>query len=217
MYLSYHSLADKVWYLCLGNIDYYGNTLAQIEFHKIEPLWYMPSRYFSFTKMLGKETIKFIFLDGKFIYKDPDQLIWFVEEITRSGDADWVFVVCHYPIYSAGWNFIHKHSMYIRRVLQPYLEKQRVALFINGHDHNLQHVFKEGDHCDYVTSGGGHDFREQDAKATQKLQELGITMQYFGGGQGFVGMKIQGEQVTVTYIREDGTVEYEFQKRNPRA
>ncbi len=148
---------------------------------------------------------------------DPNQIIWFVKELIKSNDADWVIVVCHHPIYSAGKNGIRNRTLWLRRVVQPYLEKYKVALFFNGHDHSLQHTYKEGDHCDYVTSGGGHDFDDKVEIAIHELNKQGVTVKYVGRGHGFVGMKIRGDQVTVSYIREDGTVEYEFQKRNPRA
>lgn len=47
--------------------------------------------------------------------------------------------------------------------LKPLLEANNVALYLNGHDHNLQHLAQNG--VDYVVSGAGHELAHKQENA----------------------------------------------------
>jgi tartrate-resistant acid phosphatase type 5 len=79
---------------------------------------------------------------------------WIENELANS-NADYIFVVGHYPIYTnAGISFKCLESR-----LDPLLRKYRVNAYLSGHDHNLQHFFDDGkdsgSQMRYIISGAG--------------------------------------------------------------
>lgn len=73
------------------------------------------------------------------VYLGPNnerQDLW-LEDTLRKSTADWLFVCGHHPVYSIG-----RHGPTPRLVnqLRPLLEKYKVAAYLCGHDHNLQHI-----------------------------------------------------------------------------
>ncbi|VDD94633.1 unnamed protein product [Enterobius vermicularis] len=92
--------------------------------------------FFGFFKMLFSKT-----------NTDPHQpknvtlaehyLQW-IEHQLNSSKADYLFVVGHYPIYSAS---SHGSSSCLIKKLNPLLQKYNVTSYFSGHDHNLQASF----------------------------------------------------------------------------
>lgn len=108
------------WYVTLGNHDCKTNSDAEIAYTKISQRWYLPSRYFSVKKQIGKDTSKtaeIFFLDTnsfqKDYYADEDygpmvktqdtaaQKAWLINGLKNS-TATWKCVAGHHPLYSAG-------------------------------------------------------------------------------------------------------------------
>jgi tartrate-resistant acid phosphatase type 5 len=164
------------WRAALGNHDYHGNTQAQLDYAKTSSRWRMPGRWYSFTETApdGATAEVFVLDTSPLIsdyYKDgavkvkvagqdtAAQLAWFKAAIARS-TADWKLVVGHHPIYSG-----NKHgaesggSPDLVAKLDPILQRHRVPLYLNGHDHDLQHIARGATH--YVCTGAGSKTRKQ--------------------------------------------------------
>ena len=82
-----------------------------------------------------------------------EQLNWLEKRLSAS-NADWKIVIGHHPVFSGG-----KHGNTRRLVdrVKPLLDRFGVQAYINGHDHDLQHVVV--DHVSYITCGAGCEAR----------------------------------------------------------
>ena len=67
--MPYSILPDDKWYMCLGNHDYgyklklrgfKDNSKNQVKYTKHSKKWYMPNKYYSFTK----GPVEFFYLDS---------------------------------------------------------------------------------------------------------------------------------------------------------
>jgi tartrate-resistant acid phosphatase type 5 len=127
----------------LGNHDYYGRVQAQLDYQSPSNTWRFPSRQYQFRT----GSAEFFALDT--MDNSPEQIRWFADVFARS-TARWKIVYGHHPIYSAGK---HGGSKYLERELLP-LIRGRSALYIAGHDHDMQHL-KPEDGTHFIVSGGG--------------------------------------------------------------
>ena len=73
-----------------------------------------------------------------------------LEQALGASTAPWKIVVGHHPIFSGG---PHWGAPELLRLVKPMLDRHRVAAYLGGHDHNMQHVVKDNVH--YVTCGTG--------------------------------------------------------------
>jgi tartrate-resistant acid phosphatase type 5 len=124
----------------------------------------MPGRFYWQDKRLSDGTAAhFFFLDttpivaeksliGRFCPSDYDDLqIQWLEQALAASNAHWKIVVGHHPVFSGGER--HGSTPELMRVVQPLLDRYSVKAYLNGHDHNLQHIIVNGIH--YLTSGAG--------------------------------------------------------------
>jgi len=82
---------------------------------------------------------------------DQEQLDWIKSTLSAS-TADWKIVFGHFPIYSATTGE-HGDTKKLIKILLPVLKDNGADLYFNGHDHILQHIFKDGIH--FFGSGAG--------------------------------------------------------------
>lgn len=161
------------WHVVLGNHDHWGSIDAQIAYTATSPRWRMPARYFSWSDHLPDGgVVDVFFIDTDPVYEGThgfkttfiplesfvvEQFAWLERELAASR-ADWKIVVGHHPVFSGG---VHGASWGLIRHLKPMLEEYGVRIYLNGHDHDLQHIVVDGVH--YLTSGGGAEPREVEA------------------------------------------------------
>lgn len=159
------------WYPILGNHDYHGNVIAQVErsYTQGEHIWKMPSTYYTMNyKVPGGGIMSIVYIDTclldpyqrdtsniledeNFEYRRSAHLAWIDEQLeSLSSTATWLIVAGHYPIISIGE---HGDDQYLIDDLLPLLLKHNVHAYINGHDHMHQHVYKDGLH--HITAGNG--------------------------------------------------------------
>ncbi len=153
------------WYVALGNHDYRGSVQAQIDYSATSPRWRMPARSFTVVEPHGGPPLLELFvLDTnpflgayrsffsmtKVSGQDPARIRAWLEKELAASTAPWKIVVGHHTIYSCG---AHGDTPELAREIVPLLERYRVPLYVNGHDHSLQHLVVGGIH--YVTSGAG--------------------------------------------------------------
>jgi tartrate-resistant acid phosphatase type 5 len=161
------------WHVVLGNHDHEGSIEAQIAYTATSSRWRMPARYFSWSEILPDGGLAdFFFIDTTPVYDGThgfrtifqpledfvaEQFAWLEGELATSR-ADWKIVVGHHPLFSGG---VHGASWGLIRYLKPMMEKHGVRIYLNGHDHDLEHIAVGGIH--YLTCGGGAEPREIEA------------------------------------------------------
>lgn len=168
------------WYAALGNHDYRGVAQAQIDYSKISHRWRMPERYYQVSgSAIGTDLVDLFVIDtaplvdgGNYDeilqqaarghlerHDGADQIAW-LERALSASRAPWKIVMGHHPVYSGG----HGDSPDLVERLAPLLEAYGVQLYINGHDHSLQHI--QRGRVDYVCSGSGADAGDKVASVT---------------------------------------------------
>lgn len=161
------------WYAVLGNHDYRGVPQAQIDYAAKSPRWKMPSRYYKVPGAeIGAPDIDLFVIDSSpLVHKYRDkvdapiaqnvksqdiaaQLAWLDHELGRS-TAAWKLVFGHHTIRSGGSG--HGETPELVELVRPLLERHGVQAYINGHDHDLQHI-SDGN-VDYICCGAGSEVR----------------------------------------------------------
>lgn len=161
------------WYVALGNHDYRGVPQAQIDYATISRRWIMPSRYYKVSgSRIGAPHLDLFVIDtsplvhkyrkdvhstiaGNVASQDvPAQLRWLDEQLSGS-TAPWKLVLGHHTIYSGGSG--HGDTPETTELIEPLLLKHGVQAYINGHDHDLQHIRRGG--VDYLCCGAGSEVR----------------------------------------------------------
>jgi len=153
-----HKWFKKPWYVIAGNHDYEASIKAQIAYTKLSKRWKFKSKYY----VVHEKDIDIFMIDTtplsgnaaelkkEFGIKkyDMKQVAWLGAQLKKS-KAKWKVVVGHHPIRLAqqGGNYqLQKH-------VEPLFKKYKVAAYIAGHMHNMQHVTFQGMH--YITIGNG--------------------------------------------------------------
>jgi len=146
------------WYISLGNHDHRGNVDAQIERSKVSHRWYLPARWYSEVFCFNGQRIHMMVLDSdKKLWKV--QMQWAVAQFEET-KSDWRIVVNHNPLYSAAQRPLTGNT---RRLLEPFLAKYKVHLYLNGHMHLMEVYrslrgsvgytgFTTGSFCDLYTT-----------------------------------------------------------------
>ena len=150
----YSQFLQHPWYVALGNHDHRGSIQAQVDYTAHSSRWRMPSRYFAFSQPAAD----FFVLDTSEL--DATQLAWLDAELGTSTAAI-KFVVGHHPIYSASRERNDPETAALRLHVLPMLQRHGVLAYMNGHDHNLQHlrVVEEGGGVHLLCSGAGSSAR----------------------------------------------------------
>lgn len=161
------------WYVALGNHDYRGVPQAQIDYAAGNRRWRMPARYYKVTGVeIGAPNVDLFFIDSSPLVHSyrhkiegaiarnvagqdvAAQLAWLDQELGRSR-APWKIVFGHHTIYSGGSE--HGDTIELVAQVKPLLERHGVQAYVNGHEHDLQHI-RVGE-VDYICTGAGSEVR----------------------------------------------------------
>uniref|UniRef100_A0A7E4VGM6 Tartrate-resistant acid phosphatase type 5 n=1 Tax=Panagrellus redivivus TaxID=6233 RepID=A0A7E4VGM6_PANRE len=229
------------WYVIAGNHDHLGNVTAQIMYTGRSNLWTFPSMYYNVYYNFNGATVQFVMIDtiqlcgncfdvegdtpidwlfaNKLVPDHPDdpiaadrQYAWMEEQLATS-TADYLFVVGHYPIYSA---CEHGPNTCLLGRLDPLLRRYGVTAYLCGHDHDLQMLQhtnnSDGTSLMYVLSGAGS---RADASSKYindvpegsllfKYPEKGMILNQIGiADGGFIEVTLQPNSGTFTYYSGD--------------
>ena len=192
------------WWVALGNHDYHGDSQAQLDYAHRSHRWRLPSRWYSFNETAPDgATVDFFVLDTspfiseyradggekvKVTDQDPaPQLKWFEAALARS-TADWKLVIGHHPVYSGGKGDLVGGEADLQEKLDPILQRYRIPLYLNGHDHDLQHVARGATH--YVCTGAGSKVRDDCKLGGSDFCSL---------QSGFTAFSLTGKELKVAY------------------
>ncbi len=163
------------FYPTLGNHDYLpaDGPAAEVMYSQRSNTWRMPSTFYTYTA----GPVQFFAIDTEELSDTrlyQRQLAWLDAEIAKS-KARWKIVYGHYQIYSATRG---DEQNLIDRLI-PVL-RNRVDLYLCGHDHNLQQLQTE-DGVHFLVDGGGgaplYDFTQKNyARSNFKAKENGFTV-----------------------------------------
>lgn len=200
------------WYVILGNHDYRGYTVPQLEYGKTHSRWVMPARYFNKVHPVDAATnLECFYIDtSPFIREYHDrshefveipaqdtaaQLKWLEQSLAES-KAQWKFVLGHHPIYSSG--IAHGNQPEIIEHILPLLQKYKVNAYFAGHDHDLEHL-KVGD-LDLIVSGAGSEHRPVKEPPTSPFAQA---------VSGFAMVSVSAERMQLRFIDNTGKLLYE--------
>ena len=200
------------WHAVLGNHDYHLDCEAQLAYSKTSKRWNMPAHYYTRTERIDAEnTVDFFFLDtmpmasfdndevkfrDKVPWHDvPKQMAWLKSELAAS-TAPWKIVIGHHPVYSGG---MHGDTPYLVKHVLPLLQKYKVQAYINGHDHDLQHL--QAGRVNLFCSGAGSKPRKPKETVHTKFAK---------GCSGFMAVALQPDKMDVRMIDDQGNLLYTF-------
>ena len=179
------------FYATLGNHDYGfpQSPEAEILYSKKSPSWRMPATRYTYTA----GWVQFFATDSQKM--TPDQLEWLQKELVSS-TARWKVVYGHHTIYSHGY---HGNTPELIRDLLP-LIKDRVDIYLSGHDHDMQHLRPEGNLHFFVSGSGG------------KLRRIrpGPRSLFAMSARGFAVLEANAESVKMTFVSTTLQPLYEY-------
>ncbi len=202
------------WHVALGNHDYRGNPQAQLDYAKISPRWRIPSRYRKVSgSTLGAPEIDLFIIDSSPLvhqYRDKvdsaiaknvasqdvkSQLAWLDRELGGS-TAPWKIVVGHHTVRSGGSG--HGDTPEMVELIKPIMEHHGIQAYINGHDHDLQHIHDNG--IDYLCCGAGSEVRPVKPVAGTK---------FCVARSGFASLTLAADQLAVRFVDYEGNSLYQ--------
>ncbi|KAK4790217.1 hypothetical protein SAY86_017521 [Trapa natans] len=172
---------QKQWYGVLGNHDYRGDVLAQLSpvLRKIDSRWLCLRSF-----ILDAEIVDFFFVDT-----------------TPFGDKYFTEPGSH--VYD--WRGILPRDSYISNLLKA----NDVDLYINGHEHCLQHISTSDSPIQFLTSGGGS--KAWRGVSWPNPEEL----KFYYDGQGFMAVQMTETQVDIAFYDIFGNVLHKWGTSKP--
>lgn len=228
---------QKPWYAVLGNHDYRGDVLAQLDpvLKEIDNRWHcqrsftlkynlctLPSVSANDIECPSAAELYFVdttpFVDKYWEIPNEDTYDWRgvtprdiylrrqlqdLEKALKISKATWKIVIGHHTLRSVGE---HGDTEELIQQMLPILEEFKVDLYINGHDHCLEHIKSLTSPIQFLTSGGG-------SKAWRGMKKdadmNGVEMYY--DGQGFMVMKITQKNLHAIFYDIEGNIIHELE------
>jgi tartrate-resistant acid phosphatase type 5 len=183
------------FYASLGNHDWGLNDspAAEILYSERSPSWRMPSPYYTFSA----GPAQFFALDTSEV--SEAQLMWLDAELKKS-TAKWRLAYGHHPIYSDG---PHGDSPLLIEKLLPLL-KNRVDVYLAGHDHIFNHIRPDAGVQFFVSGGGG---------APVYSVKPGPRTMFAQSTHGFTILEIDADEVRARFIGADSKQLYTYSIR----
>lgn len=213
------SLQDD-WYPILGNHDYQSDPDAQVRYSKVSRRWNMPARYYSKEVDLGGsngDQVLMIFIDTcpliPEFHNNPKyapwvdnqhpekQLAWIEETLKKAGSqVKWKMVIGHHPIYTVGPRIKNYDTLALRKALKDIFERNKVDVYLSGHDHSLQHLKPEGFTHQFISGAGSEVTPVTSGIAYSKFE---------AAAHGFMYFSVDKNRLNAQVIHHSGEVLYE--------
>ncbi|XAR55329.1 Acid phosphatase [Bertholletia excelsa] len=213
---------QKTWYAVLGNHDYRDDVEAEMS----PLLGQKDERWLCFRSfILHADIAEFFFVDTTpFVdeyFTNPgnntydwrgvlprnnylSNLLKDLDLALRGSTATWKIVVGHHTIKSAGY---HGVTQELEVHLLPVLQENNVDVYMNGHDHCLEHISSShGDsNMEYLTSGGGSKAWRGVMKGWDPEE-----MKLFYDGQGFMSVELNQTRASFVFYDIFGNILHNF-------
>ncbi len=180
------------FYVTFGNHDWGSadSPAAELTYAKQRASWVIPAPYYTFTA----GPVQFFALDTNEV--SELQLTWLRDELAKSA-ARWKIVYGHHPIYSAGQ---HGDGKILIARLLPIL-KDRVDIYLAGHEHDMQHLKTEGGVHFFINGGGGAGIRVISPNARSLFAK---------SAYGFSTLEADNDKIVVKFIGTDLSELYQY-------
>ncbi|XP_021292880.1 purple acid phosphatase 7-like [Herrania umbratica] len=206
----------KQWYNVLGNHDYRGDVEAQLShvLREKDKRWLCLRSFIlkaGFAEFFFVDTTPFVdkyFTDpGDHVYDwkgvSPREdylsnLLKDVDAALKKSNAKWKIVVGHHTIKSTGHHGVTKELV---KQLVPILEANSVDMYINGHDHCLEHISDKNSQIQYLTTGGGSKAWKDDVHWWDPKE-----LKLYYDGQGFIYMQMTQHKAHIAFYDIYGRV-----------
>lgn len=194
---AYRGLMGRMpFYPCPGNHDYVEDLEPYLRWHALPGGQGTKAghegRYYSFEA----KGVEFLSLDSNDpLWEGKAMLDWLDARLAASR-AFWRVAYFHHPPYTAGKHAGDETCKLAAERLAPRLERARIPLVLNGHDHNYQRSLS-GDTTYLVTGGGGAWLYE--AAPHERLQASGNWHHYLRAA-------VDGWKMRVEAVGVDGRV-----------
>ncbi len=211
------------WYPVLGNHDYHSDPDAQVRYSKVSRRWKMPARYYAKEIDLkgGQGKVQMVFIDTCPLIpefhnnpayepnvdnQDPEKQLKWIDDTLKNASPDvrWKMVIGHHPMYTVGPRIKNYDTLAVRRVLTDIFERNKVDVYLSGHDHSLQHLKPEGFTHQFISGAG--------SEVTPVTN--GIDYSKFEAAEhGFSYFSIDKDRLNAKMINHTGKVLYEHTLR----
>jgi tartrate-resistant acid phosphatase type 5 len=199
-------LSHVPFYAVLGNHDYPVSQKVEVEYgqrHEGSGRWQMPSTFYvkDFGNVDGRPLVRMVFLDTAAPRESFQQQIDLLDQaFQQPGPAPvWRIAAAHHPVRNHGE---HGEDGELVTLLLPALERNKVDVFLAGHDHNQQLLLRAAEPAWVVSGAGG-----------QKLYAVGATAldtSFANAHAGFAKLDFNASQLRLNYYDDRGNLETGF-------
>ncbi len=211
-----HPALQRPWFVALGNHDYKSNPQAEVDYTARSTRWRMPRRYYRVApEEHGMAGIDLFVIDtSPLVHKyrekveariaanvagqDPAAQLGWLDKALTASTAPIKLVAGHHTLRSGGSS--HGDTPELVEQLLPILQRRGVLAYINGHDHDMQHIRRDG--LDYICCGSGSQVRPVSAvegtrfclsrsgfaQFTRTRDGLGLTFRDYTGAEVYRAM-----------------------------
>lgn len=209
-------------YAVLGNHDYEEKPASKVDAQlgyaaRGRSRWTMPNHWYSFRLPETEPLVKVVALDtnypvhGEGLFRTPtlnaeqvaQQNDWLRAQLAEAPGEPFTFVIGHHPIFSNG---DHGDTPALIRDWDPLFRERRVHMYLNGHDHDLQHLEVGGSPVSYVVSGGGGATLHKMKVDMKERGPYGVKV------AGFTHLELTRDRVVVRHISDGGELLHSFSK-----
>ena len=207
----YSILPDDRWYMCLGNHDYgymnngllglKDNSNTQVKYTNHSKKWYMPSKYYSFTK----GPVEFFCLDSNMDRLSESSIqrqLKIMKQKLDSSKKKFKVIMAHHT-----WRSIAGHGNAEKRYetfLNDLFKDTKPHLYVCGHDHCKSLIVKDGIAIGIFGTGcESYDNKYIDLNSMKDCQ-----LDYFSPSLGVGLLQIYNNKLKLKFFNEKGFCEY---------
>ena len=205
------------FYVTLGNHDYRdGKAAIELAYSQENPTsrWKLPTKWYRqdfpanhspdhpdhplVTVLLLDSNRDNLFKTGEW----ATELAWLESELTKASQSShWIICCAHHTLISNG---LHGDNGVLQKEWGTLFKKYHVALYLCGHDHDLQHLELKDWPISFVLAGGGG------RSARAMLRDL--RGPFSKAMNGFAHLQITEEKITVRLIGKDAQPVHIFER-----